>query len=343
MDLSISIVSWNVKEDLRRCLKSVYDTADNLSFEVIVVDNSSSDGSAQMIKDGFPHVKLIENRRNLGFAAANNQAIKQVKAKYTLLLNPDTIVLPGTIKGMVDFMDSHTEVGISSCTKLGQDGEQSRLGLSVRRYNPFPSFEFYKYLKGAILSRFARLFPNSKIIKKHIFNNIDILTFDFILGTKDKPVEVNVVWGSFMMIREEVIKRVGGLDERFFFGVDDDDFCYRVRRAGWKIYLNPQYKIVHLAGRSIGQWSEKDKKDIVIYSLFMFYSKHKGKIWLCSRGIKIISSKIIIAGILLIFDAIFITRGLKSKKGDDRFSPVSMVIRNLFRVVFNISPKFNRY
>ena len=169
MDLTISMVSWNVKEYLNNCLKSIYDTVNNLSFEVIMVDNNSNDGTAQMVKNQFPFIKLIENKRNCGFAVANNQAIKQASGKYILLLNPDTIILPGTIEGMVHFMNSHPKAGISSCRKIDQNGNQDPIDLVIGKYEPF-SFEFRKFFKEAILIRLSNLLPNSKIIKKNLFN-----------------------------------------------------------------------------------------------------------------------------------------------------------------------------
>ena len=344
MDLSISIVSWNVKEYLRNCLRSVFDTVNNVSFEVIVVDNNSNDETVQMVKDEFPFVKLIENKKNLGFAAANNQAIKQAKGKYILLLNPDTIILPGTIKGMVDFMNSHPEVSISSCRKIDKNGNQDLSDWIIRRYDPFSSFSFYMFIKGAVLHHFSNLLPNSKIIKKNIFN-MSISTIDFDLRNKNNPVEVNVVWGSFMMMRREVIKQVGEFDESFFFEREDVDFCLRTKGAGCKIYSCPQYKIIHLKKRSISQWNKKARQDIKAYSRFLFYSKHKGKIWLFFKAFKIIITKIIGTGISSIFDFIFLIKKFKNKKkdGDLDLSTVCTDIRNLFRVIFNISPQFDRH
>ncbi len=343
MDLSISIVSWNVREYLKNCLKSVYDTINNLSFEVIVVDNNSNDGTIQMIKDEFPFVKLIENRKNLGFAAANNQAIRQAKAEYILLLNPDTIILPGTIEGMLRFMDSYPEAGISSCRKIDENANSDILDTLFGKYEPF-YFNFYMFFKITILSHLSNLFPNSKLIKKNIFN-MNTSNLDFNVCNKNKPVEVDVVWGSFMVIRKDVIKQVGEFDNRFFFTAEDNDFCYRTKRAGWKIYFCPQYEIVHLNEKSITQWSKKDKQNVKTYSLFIFYSKHKGKIWLFLIVFKMIGAKIMARGISLIFHFIFITKGVKRKKEDNGvmdLSSVSIDIINLFKVIFNISPNFKR-
>ena len=245
MELSISIVNWNVKGYLRRCLKSIYGSIENVSFEVIVVDNNSNDGIAEMLKNEFPYVKLIENKKNLGFAGANNQAIKQAKGKYILLLNPDTFILPGTIEGIVHFMNAHPEAGISSCRKVDRNRKQDSLDLAIGKYNPFSFLKSHSSFKIAILSCCSNLFINSKILKRALFNSC-ILRLDFNLCNKNKPVEVNVAWGCFMMIRKELLKQIGEFDERFFFAVEDMDFCYRAKEAGWKIYFHPQYEIIHL-------------------------------------------------------------------------------------------------
>ncbi len=145
-----------------------------------------------------------------------------------------------------------------------------------------------------------------------------------------------------MMIRRELLRRVGEFDRRLFFEQDDTDFCYRIKRVGGKIYYCPQYEIVHLGQRSISQWNKKDKIDVRTYSHFIFYSKYKGKIRLFLMVFKIIIEKIIIRGISLIFNSIFLIRGIKPEKEERQlyFNTISTDIRNLFRVIFNLLPQF---
>ena len=149
MDLSVIIVSWNVKELLKKCLTSIEKNKGQLNLKIFVIDNASHDDSAEMVKTEFPQVKLITNKTNHGFAAANNQGIKQSQGKYVLLLNPDTEILPETLSSMVNFMDQNSEIGISGCKLLNPD---KTLQPSVRHF-PTPSAILL------ILTKLARLWP----------------------------------------------------------------------------------------------------------------------------------------------------------------------------------------
>lgn len=337
MDLTIIVVSWNVKDLTRDCLKSVYGTVRNISFEIIAVDNNSSDGSAQMISDEFPAAKLIKNKENLGFTVANNQAIKKAHGRYILLLNPDTVVSPSVIEGVLDFMDNHPDCGISSCRQTGPGGEESELDLIIKKYKPFPAVDF-NVLRNIALGKLSALFPENMNLKRIIFKNC-IKNLDFSISHRENPFEVDVVWGFFMMIRKDVINKIGMLDERFFFSKDDDEFCYRARQAGWKIYLCPQFSIVHLNRKSIAPLGKIREFDVITYSRLTFYRKYKGPIGLFIRVLTIMNFVLIEALVSFIFNCLLLIKGIRDERKEDSIPAICVAfcyLRNFLRVIFNM-------
>lgn len=217
MDFSIVIVNYNTKELLRKCLKSL-----PANTEVIVVDNNSSDGSSQMIKKEFVKVKLIENKRNLGFAKAVNQALWQARGKYVLLLNPDTEVIGNALEKIVEFARKHPEVGVVGGRLIDPDGTiQGSCFHKLTILNAIK--EFWLRQKGV----FQKYAPKTK-----------------------KPVEVEAVVGACMLIPKKVIDKVGLFDERYFLYFEDLDFCRRVRGMGLKIYYLPKAEFIHYHGAS---------------------------------------------------------------------------------------------
>ena len=203
-DLGVIIVNTNNRKLLDDCLDSIYRNTRQISFEIIVVDNASTDGSQKMVKEKYPGIFLIENQENLGFIKASNLGLKNYHARYAMLLNDDTVIKEAALDKMVDFMDRHPEAGACGPKLLNVDG-------SVQR-------------QGGIL---GKRFWLSK-----------------------EPIPVNFVIGAALVVRKEVIDKIGILDENLFFYNDDLDWCLRIRKAGWKVYFLPQAGITHYGGYS---------------------------------------------------------------------------------------------
>ena len=233
MKLSIIIVSWNVKEDLVNCLRSIEENPASEPFEVIVVDNASGDRTIEFIKNKFPDVVVIANSQNLGFAAANNQGIEKSQGEYVLLLNPDTIVHSGSLDVLIEFMDKNEDVGICGPQLLNQDGT---IQSSARC---FPSFRGALYRHTVF--RLLRIFR--KEYKKWLMKDFD----------HNARKEVNQLMGSALFIRKTVIDSIGMMDETFFMYYEEVDLCYRVKQDRWRIVFVPEAKITHLGGKSSEQ------------------------------------------------------------------------------------------
>lgn len=260
LDLSICIVNWNVKELLKACLQSIFKNTKDISFEVIVVDNNSSDDSIQMIKADFPQVTLIENNANAGFTRANNQAIRISQGRYIMLLNPDTEVIDNALNKMVRSMESRRDCGALGCKLLNTDGSLQR---SCRT---FPSLEVMFYSAFFLDS----LFPKSRIFGKYFMTWWDFSDFR----------EVDQPMGSALMIKKEVLDKVGLFDENIFIWFDEVDLCYRIKKAGWKIYFTPEVQIKHHMSQSFKQWKSLPQiiKGAITWrkSRNYFFKKHKG-------------------------------------------------------------------
>ncbi|MCG3166901.1 MAG: hypothetical protein POELPBGB_02684 [Bacteroidia bacterium] len=245
MQLSIIIVNYNVEYFLEQCLHSVRAALKNLEAEVFVVDNNSVDGSVEMVKKKFPEVKLIANKENLGFSKANNQAIRQSKGKYVLLLNPDTVVEADTFTKCVAFMETHADCGGLGIKMLDGKGDflpESKRGL------PTPMVAFYK------IFGLSALFPKSKRFGKYHLGFLD----------KEQTHEVEILSGAYMLMRKETLDKVGLLDEDFFMYGEDIDLSYRIIKGGWKNYYFPEARIIHYKG-------ESTKKSSVNF-VFVFYN-----------------------------------------------------------------------
>lgn len=233
MDISIIIVSYNTKELLADCLKSIKVATSNLITEIFVVDNNSSDGTNVMVNKDFPHVKLIANHENVGFSCANNQALKKAIGKYVLILNPDTKLMPETIKVMKSYMDKNSDIAVSTCRVELPSGQ---LDADCRRHFPTPWRAFCHF------SRLSKIFKGSKLFDQYYFGYL----------SDKKEHELDACVGAFMFIRNSTIKKVGLFDEDFFFYGEDLDWCWRFREAGYKITYYPATKIIHYKGASSG-------------------------------------------------------------------------------------------
>jgi GT2 family glycosyltransferase len=233
IDVSIVLVNWNTRDILCNCLRSVYEQTEHATFEVIVVDNASSDGSHEMVRRQWPQVRLICNNENRGFAAANNQGIELADGRYVLLLNSDTIVLDGAIQKTFVFAEQHPEAAVVSCRVLNGDGTLQHSCFK------FPSL-FNLLLSVLYLNK---LFPRSKL-----FGREEMTWWD-----KNDVRQVDVVAGCYMLVRREAIEQVGRLDTDYFMYGEETDWCWRFRRAGWNNLFFPGADIIHLGGQSSKQ------------------------------------------------------------------------------------------
>ena len=263
-DLSISIVSYNTKGLLKQCLQSIYRETKSVSFEIIVVDNASIDGTVDMVKSNFPDVNLITNKKNLGFAVANNQVMKNSKSKYILLLNPDTVVLNSSLDNLVKFMDSHPEAGV----------------VGPQILNPDWTFQF-SYDEGISLKLFFNSFILNKFLSlfKILLIPINKIRYYFIKSQEIehclKIIEVGRIRGCCLLVRQEVINQVGLMDEQFFMYCEEVDWEYRMKNAGWKIYFYPFAQIIHYWGASTK--SNKQQFNLIQWqSNYKYIRKHYG-------------------------------------------------------------------
>jgi len=257
LDVSIVIVSWNTRDILRECLRSIYGAAGEVAFEIILVDNNSADGSADMAAEEFPEVRLIRNAENRGFAAGNNQGIAVARGRYVLLLNSDTVVLDGAIASAVRFADAHPRAAIVGCHTRGPTGN-----LQYNCYR-FPSL----LNLGLSLSRL-----HSTLWKYPFFGRSRYANWDY-SGVR----EVDAVAGCFMLARKAAIDQVGPMCEDYFMYSEDTDWCWRFNQAGWKIMYTSDATIRHLGGCSSSQ-AATDMHLLERRSLLMFLERKSGKL-----------------------------------------------------------------
>lgn len=252
-DLSILIVSYNTRDLLKDCLESIFTRTQDLSYEIIVVDNNSRDGSVRMLEKLFEEVAVIANRENLGFAKANNQAITRSKGRYVLLLNPDTLIQPNSLTKLVAFMDTHPEADGAGCKLLNRDGStQHSIG-------NFPT----------ITNQIAQ-----SLFFHHLFPQVDFfgeINYSEDSYTKIRPVDW--VFGAAFIVRREVIEKIGLLDEDFFLFSEEKDWCYRISRAQGKVYYYPGAQIIHY-GRSL----KPEIQVQLLMSKLQFFRKHNSSL-----------------------------------------------------------------
>ncbi len=246
IELSIIILTFNHLSDTVRCLDSLKEMLDADDVEVIVVDNASNDGTPQTITRRYPKIRLTVNDRNRGVAAARNQGIEQAQGQKILILDNDTIVNTKAIRGMMQYLDAHDQVGLCSCRMT------DALGYVQPSFRPFPS------LKSKVLS-----FMGLRLAKSQF-------SFD-----DEGAIEPFYVIGACQMIRREALEQVGALDEAIFYGPEDADFCLRLRQAGWQIKYLPQYSIIHTYYRRTARrpFSRLGLKHI--HGLLHLYRKHR--------------------------------------------------------------------
>jgi GT2 family glycosyltransferase len=254
MDLSIIIVSYNVKYFLKQCLLSVKKSSENIDYEIFVVDNNSADGSCSMVRTEFPGVKLIMNNVNRGFSAANNQALKMAGGRFILLLNPDTIVEEDTFTRCISFMNEHHDAGALGVRMI--DG-RGRVLQESKRALPTPGTAFYK------IFGLSYIFPRSRIFNRYYLSHID----------DHQTAKVDILSGAFMFLRHEAVDKTGLLDEEFFMYGEDVDYSYRLVKAGFVNYYYPEIRIIHYKGQS----TKKENLNVLINfyrAMLIFVRKH---------------------------------------------------------------------
>lgn len=252
MHLSVITVSYNVKDHLRECIRSVCRAAEGMSWEYLIVDNASSDGSADMIANEFSALQLIRNNENRGFGAANNQALQQARGEYILLLNPDMRVQQDTLRRMYAFMKQHPDIGIASCRLVDENGAMLR---EVRR---FPDV----WSQFLVLTKLDKLFPGS--LKRYHYAQLDL----------EKQQDVDQVRGSFFMISHACMQQVGLFDETFFVWFEEVDYCKRAHELGWRVVYTPVAQAVDYKGQSFKRVSRIKKRWWYLKSLLYFFRKH---------------------------------------------------------------------
>ena len=248
-DFSVILVCWNNKDYLEPCLISLYSGQLRYTFDVVVVDNGSTDGSQEMLREKFPEVFIIQNDHNVGLGRASNQGIEATRGRYALLLNNDTIVNGPSLDAMVDFMDTHSDTGAVGGQLLNPDG-------SVQSsYNNFPSF----HEEFLIATRLGELLWDG---------------YPGIITGKEIR-SVGWMGSACLMLRRAALDQVGLLDEEYFIYGDEADLQYRLKRAGWQMYFIPQATTIHFGGRSMDRWR---RRKMVYRGHLLFFKKNYGQI-----------------------------------------------------------------
>ena len=286
-DLSIIIVNRNTKELLLDCIGSVYATVPPLSFEIMLVDNASSDGSVEALRRAFPDVGIMSNERNLGFAKANNLAVRQAHGRYVALLNTDAVLTPLSIATIVDFMDRNPKAAICGGQLLNADGTMQNSIANI------PTLATELLNKSLLRRLFPRRYPGKE-------------------SRFDHPVEVESIIGACMVVAKKAIDMVGLLDESYFFFFEETDWCMLMKKNGWSVFFHPQAHIFHLQGRTA-------KKNIVAArieywkSRYIFFRKHYSSvIWVLLATCLIVK---LFVSLLVQLVACPVSRGARTRLG----------------------------
>lgn len=252
-DVSVVIVNWNTRDLLQQAIESLYRETHGVTFETIVIDNASSDGTTEYIQKRWQQVKIIALQDNLGFGVANNIGFKESVGRYVLVLNSDTIVLPSTLSGMVSFLDENPKTGCVGCRHLNPDGTLQG------SMDSFPSL-FKDFLCYSDLYRLPVLLPFLRKNYPYWSDHNQIRRVDWVNG-------------SCMMVRREVIEQIGGFDNGCFMYAEELDWCYRMKNAGWEVFFTPESEIIHIGGQSSKQIA--DKRITLLYKgQYRFYCRN---------------------------------------------------------------------
>jgi len=254
-ELSVLIVSYQSRDLLTVCLRSVEDTVTERSFEVLVADNASTDGTAAMLAHEFPQTRLLEMGGNLGFARASNRALREARGRYLLLLNPDTVCLKGSVDSMARYLEANERVGVVAPRLLNTDLSDQG---TARAFPTAAAFVFGRR------SPFTRFFPNNPWSRQYLLGRTRI---------GDDPFAVDWVSGACLMLRRDVLERVGALDEAFFMYWEDADWCRRIKQAGYTVVCVPAARVIHHEGSSRRGWPARQVW-IFHQSVYRYYRKY---------------------------------------------------------------------
>ena len=259
MELSVIIVSYNVRDYLRAAIESVLTASRDLETEIIVVDNDSSDGSASMADREFPDVRLIVSGTNEGFSAACNRGIAEASGEFLLILNPDTVVFPDALTEALSFMNSHPGAGAAGARMT--DGYGRFLPESKRGF-PSPLTSFFK------LTGLWKIFPRSALFNAYYLGHLP----------EETTCPADILTGAFMLIRRKVLEEAGPFDTRFFMYGEDIDLSWRIRMAGWQNWYLHNVRITHFKGKSAS--TDREKSSFHFYeAMYLFAEKHLAKGW----------------------------------------------------------------
>lgn len=257
-ELSIIIINWNSKAFLQKCLTSIFSEPGNSGYEIVVLDNASRDGCADMIESEFPAVRFIQGDENVGFARANNLGARHSRGRHLLFLNPDTEVVGTAIKKMLDFLKSHEDAGIVGARLLNSD-----LSLQTSCIQAFPS------ILNQVLDAecFRCVTPRSRLWgMRPLFDNTG------------QPVSVDAISGACLMLRRDVFESAGMFNEDYFMYAEDVDLCYRVRRSGRRNYYVPDAVVVHHGGQSTSSSQDKNFAAVMLReSRLRYFRAHRGR------------------------------------------------------------------
>jgi hypothetical protein len=263
VDLTISIINSNNKKLLEDCLKSIYETTKKISFEVWVVDNFSKDGSPEMVRSKFPQVKLIINDKIKGFSTNHNQVLSQVKdSRYILILNEDVIIKPNAFDNMVEFMDTHPEVGILGPKEFFPDGRLQKFHYVENRNL------WCEFLEAFMISPFLRrFFPNLRFPGQLYMSSIKDYEYAH---------EVASVHGSCMLFRKEMLDQIGILEDKYYMYYEEPDITRRANKAGWKVYYTPDAEIIHYFATTNRRFDSFFMMDKFLKASHLYYKKFYG-------------------------------------------------------------------
>jgi GT2 family glycosyltransferase len=283
LDISFVIVNWNTRVLLLHCLASIYQTAADMDFEVWLVDNASWDGSVVAAKEAYPEIHVIENTRNLGFAAANNLAFAQMRGRYAVLINTDARLRAGAVKNLFDFMEEVPDASMACGQLLNEDGSKQN---SIA---PFPTP--LSLISNETVLRL--LFPQKYPSKRRRYAT---------------PIAVDSCIGACIMVRKSTMDQLGFLDERYFFFLEETDWAYRMKLAGWNVYFVPAAQIFHAQGKTVG--GGVSARILFYRSRYQFFEKwHKKTYFL----VRLFTFSRLLVNTLLNLSAVGVTLGLNRR------------------------------